>query len=161
MAGKFAYVLNEVSSTLSVHTLPSSPNVPSRRTYRHSLLPDKDQNNKEMTAAEIILLPPLTPSAPYLLILTNRFSTSSRGDAIALFEVSASGETVKPARSPHYWGIGKHIRALEGDQTGKYICTAGRDEGGVVILERTGDGTELEEVCRLDVPNVVVPVWLS
>ena len=161
IAGKFVYVLNEVSSTLSVHTLPSSPDVASQQLYRHTLLPDEDQPNKEMTAAEIVLLPPLTPSAPSLLILTNRFSTSSRGDALALFEVDDSGESIQPAKSPHYWGIGKHIRALEGDASGEYICTAGRDQGGVVILKRVGDGTELQEVCRLDVPNVVVPVWFS
>jgi 6-phosphogluconolactonase (cycloisomerase 2 family) len=160
-AGKFIYVLNEVSSTLSVHTLPSSPGVPSKRLYRHIMLPGEDQGNTEMTGAEIILLPSLSPSGPQLLILTNRYSTSSRGDALALFEVSNDGETVRPARSPHYWGVGKHIRALEADPRGKYICTAGRDAGGVVILERVGDGTELKEVCRLEVPNVVVPIWVS
>jgi hypothetical protein len=58
--------------------------------------------------------------------------------------------------------VGKHGRALDGDESGRFIATAARDGGGVVILERVGDGTEVVEVARLpEVENVVDALWMD
>lgn len=113
-----------------------------------------------MIASEILLLPPLTSEGDSLLILTNRESTDSKGDALALFTVSSDGSTIKPASEPFYHGVGRYIRGMGADPSGRWIVAAGRDEGGVVILERIGDGTKLQEVVRVDIPNVIAPLWL-
>ena len=161
--GKYIYILEEVSSSLTVHTLPpSSDSAASPELLaRFSLLPMADRGNQEMIAAEIALLPPTSPENPSLLILTNRNSTTKEGDALALFTVSADGSQVQRAPKPHYHGIGRHIRTLAEDETAEYILTAGRDEGGVVMLQRTGDqGLDLQEVARINLPKVVVAVWM-
>lgn len=111
-----------------------------------------------MIAAGIYLYPPLAEGGKSLLVCTNRCSTSSKGDALALFAISPSGE-VRPADTPFYWGVGRHIRGLGGD--GRFVVAAGRDEGGVVVLERKGDGTALEEVVKADIDGVVVPLWMA
>lgn len=133
---------------------------PSKLLSRLSILPPDDEEDKNMDAAEIILLPPINVGAPSLLLCTNRYSKHEQGDAIALFAIQSDG-SVERAPKPFYRGVGKHIRALAGNQSGRYIAAAGRDEGGVVILERTGqNGLELSEVARLDLPLVVAPLWM-
>lgn len=112
-----------------------------------------------MLGAEIILLPPFENSNKSLLILTNRFSKHPKGDALALFGVADDG-SIEGLDQPFYFGIGRHIRALGHDSTSRFIVTAARDHGGVVILERIEDGLKLREVARLGIPNVVVPLWL-
>jgi 6-phosphogluconolactonase (cycloisomerase 2 family) len=153
-------VLNEVSSSLTVHSLPKDAEP--ELLQRFSILPPEGEERKEdMTAAEILLLPPLDPRAPSLLLCTNRYTTREEGDAIALFAVGADG-TVQRTETGWYRGVGKHVRALDGDKTGRFIATAARDGGGVVILERVGDGTEVVEVARLsDVENVVDALWMD
>lgn len=152
------YVLNEVSSSLTVHSLDAPSGTPPLA--RHSLLSADDEPNKaNMTAAEIALLPPLKEGDDALLLCTNRFSTHPDGDTIALFAVSADG-SVRP--NGWYRGVGQHVRALDADPSGRYLATAGRDGGGAVILERVGeDGLELREVARLDLPKVVDALWMS
>lgn len=158
-AGKYIYVLSELSSHFTIHTLP--PEGHSTLISRHDFRPPHDRDNPDMLGAGIILLPPFSPSQDSLLIVSNRFSTHSSGDALTLYKVSPEGGTVEPLSSPYLWGFGRHLRALEVDPSGRYVCVAGRDEGGVTILERVGeDGMELKEVARLDIPNVVVPLWV-
>lgn len=111
-----------------------------------------------MIGAGIYLYPPITSGGDSLLICTNRESTSGKGDALALFSISSDG-AVRPAETPFYWGVGRHVRGLGGN--GRFVVAAGRDEGGVVVLERTGDGTLLTEVARIDIPGVVVPLWMD
>lgn len=152
------YVLNEVSSSLTVHSLDAPSGTPPLA--RHSLLPPEDESDRaKMTAAEIAFLPALTEGGDALLLCTNRFSTHPEGDSIALFAVSPDGSV-----RPHGWyrGVGQHVRALDADPSGRYLATAGRDGGGAVILERTGEhGLALKEVARLDVPKVVDALWMS
>lgn len=153
-------MLNEVSSSLTVHSLPTAGEP--ELLQRFSILPPEDEESKEdMTAAEILLLPPLQPGAPSLLLCTNRYTTRKEGDAIALFAVDADG-TVQRTETGWYRGVGKHVRALDGDKTVRFIATAARDGGGVVVLERVGDGTEVVEVARLpEVENVVDALWMD
>lgn len=79
---------------------------------------------------------------------------------MALFAVSPDGASVRPTEEMHHYGIGRHIRALGTDRSGRWVVAAGRDEGGVVMLERVGDGLKLKEVARVEIPHVVVPLWL-
>lgn len=159
------YVLNEVSSSLTVHSLSSSASSESSAPLaRFSLLsPDDEPHKADMTAAEIALLPPVSPGSPSLLLCTNRFSKHPEGDTIALFAVNdEDGSVTRAPQMPWYRGVGQHVRALDAHRNGKYIATAGRDGGGAVILERTGpDGLELKEVARLDIPLVVDALWMS
>ena len=158
--GKTLYVLNEVSSCITVHTLSASG--PSELLSRISLLPPRDAPlAPHMTAGEIILLRPARSNCPSLLLATNRDSKQDKGDAIALFAVHGDG-TLERGPQPWFYGVGKHIRALESDPTGRWVIAAGRDQGGVVMMERKGtEGLELEIIARLQIPNVVVPVWMT
>jgi 6-phosphogluconolactonase (cycloisomerase 2 family) len=155
------YVLNEVSNSLTVHTLPATGS--SKLLSRHTILPPDDQitpnTNPYMTASEIILLPPLTPNSPSLLIASNRFSTSSKGDALALFKVDENG-VVERTDEGWFWPGGSHLRGLAGDRSGRWVVVAGRDGGGVILLERVGDGLELAEVARIQISDVVAPLWI-
>jgi 6-phosphogluconolactonase (cycloisomerase 2 family) len=113
-----------------------------------------------MTAAEIILLPPLASfdTSSSLLICSNRFSTHSKGDALALFKVDDKG---KVESIGHFYPGGKHLRGLVGDRVGKRVVVVCRDGGGVVVFERVGDGLELKEVARCEVEMGVVPLWMD
>lgn len=123
--------------------------------------PPHDLSNTSMIGSELLLLPPLHTGAPSVLLCTNRLSTHPSGDALAVFTVSPDGRDVRPADEAFYWGVGSHIRALGASKDGRWVTAAGRDGGGVVVLERKGDGTRLEEVARLDLGMVVVPLWLD
>lgn len=92
---------------------------------------------------------------------SNRDSPSEKGDTIALFEVSPDGGV---ERTEQGWihGLGKHLRGVAGDKSGKWVVVGARDGGGVTVLERGGeDGLELKEVARLEgVEKVVAPIWV-
>ncbi|ORY25516.1 Lactonase, 7-bladed beta-propeller-domain-containing protein [Naematelia encephala] len=160
LSGKYIYVLNEITSVLTVHTLPTSG--PSQLLNRLTLLPEEDEPHENlMGAAEIVLLPPLTPTSPTLLICSNRDSPNPQGDALALFSVSPDGSQVTRTEQEWVKGVGKHLRGLTVDKTGKWVCCAARNGGGVVIFERVGkDGLELKEVARLDLDTTVAPLWI-
>ena len=132
-----------------------------QRLSRHSILPEHDQSNEEMCAAEIVLCPPLQPDGPSLLIATNRFSTHPDGDALALFKVSTDGSEVTPAPEHLVWGAGAHLRGLAVDPSGRWVVVLAREWGGMTMYERVGKGLELKEVARLaDVERTVVAAWL-
>ncbi|WWC66732.1 uncharacterized protein I206_100637 [Kwoniella pini CBS 10737] len=160
-SGSHFYVLNEVAGALTIHTLPSSG--PSKLIKRYSMLPPNDDGRRRETGgAEIILLPPTKPDGRYLLITSNRDSPNEE-DTLALFSVSQNdGGDVQRTKEGWIGGIGKHLRAVEQDSTGKYVLVAARDTGRVVILERAGeDGLQLKEVTRLEgIESVVVPLWI-
>ena len=157
--GNILYVLNEISSELTSHTLPSNPKEPAKLLSRHTLLPPNDQPHKtKMKAAAIVLLAPVE-GGKALLVATNRDSPRGQGDAIALFAVDQDGG-VERAPTPWIEGIGQGLRGMAADKTGKWVCVAGEESGGVVIYERVGD-LELKEVARLkDVEKVIAPTWV-
>ncbi|WWC85987.1 uncharacterized protein L201_000858 [Kwoniella dendrophila CBS 6074] len=164
--GSHLYVLNEVSSSLTIHTLPSSDSEKSRFVKRFSMLPSNDDGSRrrETGGAEIILLPSLKPDGRLLLVTSNRDSPVNDEDTLCLFSISqTNGEDVQRTKQGWLGGIGKHLRAVEQDKSGKYLLVAARDTGRIVILERTGedDGLELKEVARLEgLESVVVPLWI-
>ncbi|OCF45114.1 hypothetical protein I317_00916 [Kwoniella heveanensis CBS 569] len=181
-SGSHVYVLNEVSSSLTVHTLPAPGSGElSRLVKRFSMLPPSDDkaNDRPTGGAEIILLPPCTSRADagaedgsMLLLCSNRDTpVAGQEDTIALFKVSpTNGGQVERTKAGWLGGIGKHIRAVEKDnftKDGRFVCVASRDEGRVVILERVDDedgegkGLGLKAVASLDgIEKVVVPLWI-
>jgi 6-phosphogluconolactonase len=174
------YTLCELSSTLVTHTLPPLPEkqgvskggTPSVAGVgqpgapvcisRHSILPPADKDNQsKMLASEILLLPSPTPGGKHLLICTNRDSPNPEGDAVALFSVDDEG---KVERTEQGWimGVGKHLRGMSADKEGKYVAVAGRDGGGLTIFERDLEkGLTLKEVAKLEVEQVVCPLWID
>ncbi|WVR03645.1 hypothetical protein IAU60_000640 [Kwoniella sp. DSM 27419] len=172
-SGTHLYVLNEVSSTLSIHTLPkrdaASPS--SELVERITLLPPTDDGTipKPTGAAELILLPSVSAGRDgqtpprMLLIGSNRDSPDPQDDTLALFSVSPTdGADVKRTQEGWIGGVGKHLRAVEQDAGGRYVLVAARDTGRLVMFERAGeDGLRLEEVARIEgFKQVVVPVWI-
>ena len=142
---------------LRVHSLSDPTKVISRFS---TLTPEDQPHAFSMLAAEIILLP--TFGGPLLLLCSNRKSPLPEGDTVALFAVDPEdGSKVERTRQGWLKGFGKHIRGANADQTGKYVAIAGRDSGGLTILEWNGEGgMRLEEVARLGVDGVLAPVWM-
>ncbi|KAK6905436.1 hypothetical protein L486_02097 [Kwoniella mangroviensis CBS 10435] len=160
-SGSHLYVLNEVAGALTVHTLPASG--PSKLVKRYTMLPPNDDGRRRETGgAEIVLLPPTKPDGRMLLIASNRDSPNDE-DTLALFSVSQTdgGDVI---RTNEGWlgGVGKHLRAVEQDPSGRYVLVAARDTGRIVVFERSGEnGLQLSEVARLEgVESVVVPLWI-
>lgn len=119
---------------------------------------------EQLTAAELVLLPPITPDGPYLLIASNRDSPNSEGDALALFLVDPEdGSKVTPCDDQWVVGAGKHLRGVSADKSGKWVCVTARNSDRVVMYERTGEkGDRLEEVARLEgLDKPVCPLWIS
>lgn len=155
-SGNYLYTLTEMGSQLYVHDLSSGQVI-----QKLSLLPEEDADNADMAGAEIILAPPLTPNGPSLLICGNRFSKSDKGDALALFAVSPDGAVTR-APNPFVHGAGRHLRGISTSPDGRYVLVLARDEGGMTMYKRTGEGLGLEQVAKLpQVKLAVVPVWIK
>ncbi|GFZ51129.1 hypothetical protein JCM24511_08887 [Saitozyma sp. JCM 24511] len=161
--GKYVYTLLELSSYVTVHRISPTPSAPSELIARLSMLPTHDEPVRpKLGASEILLLPPLHPGGPSLLIASNRDSPSAEGDALALYAVSPDGGDVKPTKEAFVRGVGRHLRGVAADPSGRWVMVCGRDEGGVKLFERVGeDGLELKEVAKIDIPNTVCPLWMS
>lgn len=158
--GKYLYTLTELSSYLVVHDL-SGPTP--KLIQRLSILPKGDEHVREkLGASEIIFLPPLSTSTTgkALLLCSNRDSPSN-DDGLACFSVSPDGKDVQRTEQGWVMGLGKHLRGVAVDSTGKWVCVVGRDAGGVSILERKGvDGEVLEKVAGVDMELGVCPLWV-
>ncbi|ODN97479.1 hypothetical protein L198_04046 [Cryptococcus wingfieldii CBS 7118] len=157
--GLYIYVLSEISSHLTVHAL-STAGPPVKR---FSLLPPKDDGAPRPTgASEIVLLPALSAHGPLLLIASNRDSPVSENDTLALFSVSPTqGDLISRKEEGWAKGLGRHLRGVSSDASGRWVVVLGRDAGGVKVFERAGeDGLELKEVGRMEVDNTVAPLWV-
>lgn len=155
-------MVNELSSQLTIHTLPKDG--PSQLIDRFSMLPEGDQAESRPTgASEIILLPSTRPGGPLLLITSNRDSPVFEKDTLALFSVSSTdGADVRRTQKGWMEGIGRHLRGIGADESGKWVAVLGRDSGGLNIFERNGaDGLVLKEVAKLEVENTVMPLWVN
>ncbi|ORX38989.1 Lactonase, 7-bladed beta-propeller-domain-containing protein [Kockovaella imperatae] len=157
--GRILYVLNEISSELTAHTLPSDPSKPSELLSRHTLLPPSDQGNgPKMKASALIYLPPLAPTGNAMLIGSNRDSPRGK-DALAVFSVDPEGR-VERAPTPWIEDVAQSLRGVAADKSGRFVCAAGEESGGLVVYERVGN-VELRQVARLDeVEKVIAPLWV-
>lgn len=114
-----------------------------------------------MLACEIILLKALSAGGKHLLICSNRDSPNPAKDAVALFAVDDDGSLERVKEQPWIEGVGKHVRGVAADPSERWVLMAGRDDGVVKMFERVGkDGLQLEEVAKIDVEQVVCPLWV-
>jgi 6-phosphogluconolactonase len=112
--GRFAYVLGEIASTISVRALPGFA-----EKRKIAMLPDDFRGRN--TSAEIAM----NPNVRWLY-------ASNRGlDGIAAFEIGADG-TVTPAG--RYSTLGKTPRHFALGPNGNYLLAANQDSDSVVVF---------------------------
>lgn len=151
-----------MSSSFVVQTLPplsSSSSAQPTHLQTLSILPANYPFTAFHGASEIVFLPSLSPSAPHLLLCTNRDSPLPEKDAIAVFLVSPTSPG-RASRAPEGWVYpgGSHLRGMaEVGGKGKWVAVLGRTEGGLVMYERGEMG--IKEVARLE-EGIVWPTGL-
>jgi hypothetical protein len=121
------YILNEISSTLSVHTLP--PNERSQLLARVSTYPPCDEANHlgiPMTAGVNVI-------SGNRVICANRKSTNPEMDALAV--VAFDPEDGSIGQPSFLWPGASHLRALTASSDGGLVVTGGRDNGEVVVFD--------------------------
>jgi hypothetical protein len=82
------------------------------------------------------------------LLATNRQSRWPERDAIAIVGINGDA-SLGPSLYP--WPGLTHMRELSFSPDGRFVCAAGRDAGGVVMLD-----SNWNVVARLDMDNVAV-----
>ncbi|KAF8058603.1 Lactonase, 7-bladed beta-propeller-domain-containing protein [Lyophyllum atratum] len=152
------YTVCELSNTVCAHALPALPEestlLATAPTMEHPLpLPN------DMLASEILIPPPnVTFPTPYLYV-SNRNDLSSKGDTIAIFDITEPKELrlVAEVRT----GL-KHVRAMEfGGLDDCWLIVGGMNEGGVKIFERVQGGRGLKLVAeKQDVKTPTGFLWL-
>lgn len=159
------FTLHELSSTLSVQTLPAPPNGTSTTFATASIVPPDSPPNAQWAAAEILIPEPSERfPTPYIYVSNrNKGTPTSTGDSIAIFEHVNQGQPneglvlVKQV----FTGL-QQIRGMEfgsAEQGCEEFLIAGGSAGttGVVMLRRTEGGRNLEIVAR----NTEVPILTS
>jgi 6-phosphogluconolactonase (cycloisomerase 2 family) len=163
------FVLHELSSTLSVQTIPALPNGASTTFATVSIIPSDSPADAKWAAAEILIPQPSKEfPVPYIYVSNrNKGTPTSTGDSIAIFEHVNRGEPdeglvlVKQV----FTGL-QQIRGMEfgsAEQGCEEFLIAGGSAGatGVVVLRRTEGGRNLEIVARnTDVPILTSFVWI-
>jgi len=163
------FTLHELSSTLSVQTIPASPNGTSTTFATASIIPSDPPADAQWAAAEILIPPPSKKfPVPYIYVSNrNKGTPTSTGDSIAIFEHVNRGEPneglvlVKQV----FTGL-QQIRGMEfgnAKQGSEEFLIAGGSAGatGVVVLRRTEEGRNLEIVARnTDAPILTSFLWI-
>ncbi|KAF9044469.1 Lactonase, 7-bladed beta-propeller-domain-containing protein [Panaeolus papilionaceus] len=163
------FTLHELSSTLSVQTLPSQPNGSSTTFATVSIIPSNPPSGAKWAAAEI-LIPPTTSRfpTPYIYVSNrNTANNSPQGDSIAIFEHVNKGQSNEGLKLVNqvYTGLNQ-VRGMafgNADQGGEEFLVASgvAGSGGVIVLRRTDSGRNLEIVARnTDVLTRSSFVWL-
>ena len=163
------YVIDELTNTLSAHTLktPSKhlvslstlPSPPphmavsvNTNTTSHTPTPDPTAPRGAppalpLLAAELLLVTKPEP----LLFATNRNETDPEGDSISVFSLIKNGDVsgfklVNSIRT----GLSHARGAAFGGEDDKWLVVGGSDKGGVKVYERSGArGESLKEVASL------------
>ncbi|KDR73084.1 hypothetical protein GALMADRAFT_270456 [Galerina marginata CBS 339.88] len=167
------FTIHELSSTLSVQTLPPLPNGTSTTFSSISITPPNPPPGALFAGAEI-LIPPPTPRFPTPLIYVSNRNTGvqapdGEGDSIAIFEHVNQGRPDLGERLVLVKQVFTGLDQIRGMEFGNVL--QGTDEflvaggvagtAGVVILKRTEGGRNLEIVARnLDVPTRSTFIWL-
>ncbi|KAI5478352.1 hypothetical protein MNV49_005203 [Pseudohyphozyma bogoriensis] len=187
--GEHLFVLNELTSTLTATTLPqldtSSPSTVEKHYTTTNILPpyldgQKRVGGYDLTACEILLLPPLPnstdPKNRYTLLVTNRNQpydltpSPHSGDSFATLMVD--GSDPKQLSEPTWFHAdGKHWRGVsvgpttKGDEEEeKFVLMMARNGGGFAVYERQRDGGEMKELARNLLAEIEMPVgavWMS
>ncbi len=98
----------------------------------------------DLIASEIALLHAPTAGGPALLLTTNRAAPadlSPQGDSIAVYWlVQPEAESPKLSEPDFLYTGSRHVRGMAVSTDQRFVITMGRDEGGLTVLERAGDG---------------------
>ncbi|KIM43557.1 hypothetical protein M413DRAFT_383669 [Hebeloma cylindrosporum] len=163
------FTLHELSSTLSVQTIPAPPNGTSTTFATASIIPSDSPADAKWAAAEILIPPPSEHfPVPYIYVSNrNKGAATSTGDSIAIFEHVNRGQPneglvlVKQV----FTGL-QQIRGMEfgsAEQGCEEFLIAGGAAGttGVVMLRRTEGGRNLGILARnTDIPILTSFVWI-
>lgn len=164
------YVLQELSQTLQVQTVPKLSDDISSVISRVSILPtDGPQFGAEWSAGTLII-PPRTQkfATPYIYVANRNLGLpDARGDSIAIFELVNKGtEDEKLVLVKQVYTGLNQIRTIsvgpQKDGGDEYIIASGQaGRGGVAIFQRVDGGRDLKEVVRnVEVPNRTSFLWL-
>ncbi|KAF8066694.1 Lactonase, 7-bladed beta-propeller-domain-containing protein [Lyophyllum atratum] len=170
IANNRLFVLHELSSTLSVQTLPSFPNGTSTLLATSSIVPPNPPSGAVFGAAEILIPPPTKAFPTQYIYVSNRNigAQDPRGDTIAIFEHVGVGTSSEGLRLVNqvYTGIDQPRGMAFGPADGRggegYLVVAGVAGGaGTKVFRRTEGGKGLQVVAtNLDVPTRTSFVWL-
>jgi 6-phosphogluconolactonase (cycloisomerase 2 family) len=145
-AGEFLYILGEISCQVSVHTLPFPGTGESKCIQRIPIYPPSDA----VHLAQIPMLASALKMKDGKLLATNRQSRWPERDAIAIVGINDDASLSPPL---YHWPGLTHMRELSWSPDGRFLCAAGRDAGGVVMLDRNWN-----VVAGLDMDNVAIQV---
>ena len=160
LIGVTAYVVNELSSSMSVLQLTPKIKVLSE----HTLL--RSDAEKGSAGAEIFLSPDKKN-----LYVSNRNIPNAESDTIAIFSVAADGSVSETAKAEWVESGGKHPRgwgwssdlclgdkaksdscaSLKSSKLGDLVAVANQDTGSLVMFERDAMKGSLKEIARIDV----------
>ncbi|PPQ73722.1 hypothetical protein CVT24_006979 [Panaeolus cyanescens] len=163
------FTIHELSSTLSVQTIPAQPSGSSTTFATVSIIPSNPPSGATWAAAEILIPPPTSRfPTPYIYVSNrNTANNSPQGDSIAIFEHINKGQSNEGLRLVNQVFTGlNQIRGMEfgnADQGGEeFLAASGvAGSGGVVVFRRTDGGRNLEIVARnTDVLTRTSFVWL-
>jgi len=163
------FILHELSSTLSVQSIPASPNGTATTYATTSIVPPNPPAGAMMAAAEILIPESSTKFPTSYIYVSNRNKgiQGPKGDSIAIFEHVNKGcadEGLKLINQV-FTGLNQ-IRGMEfgnAKDGGDEYLIAGGSEGasGVIVLKRVEGGRNLEIVAtNKDIPTRTGFVWL-
>jgi len=150
----FLYTLHELSSTLTVQSMPAAPNGTSTILSSMSIIPPNPPAGSAFAAAEI-LFPTADYSFPEQFIFVSNRNTGtqdSRGDAITVFQTTYQGGL--SLYGYVYTGLDQIRGMALGGPNLQYLIAGGYAGGGVAMFERTGNGGNLTLLARnTDLPT--------
>jgi 6-phosphogluconolactonase (cycloisomerase 2 family) len=154
------FTIHEMSSNLSVQSIPEAPNGMVITYASVSIIPNDVPSNATYAAAEILIPSTCTQFPTSYIYVSNRntnpYALDPRGDSIAIFEhvINNEGQAKESLVLQNQIFTGLYqIRGMEignsengGDQY--LIAGAAFGVGGVAIFRRTEGGKNLELVAR-------------
>lgn len=170
IANNRLFTLHELSSTLSVQTLPAAPNGTAFLIATASILPPNPPAGAVFAAAEILIPAPTKDFPKSYIYVSNRNVgvQDPRGDAIAIFEHVGAGTLLERLRfiKHVYTGLDQPRGMAFGPADGRggeaFLIVAGvAGSAGTKVYKRTAGGSNLELVAtNLEIPTRTTFVWL-
>lgn len=165
------FTLHETTSTLSVSSIPPSPQGTAQTFDSVSIVPTNSPAGISWFAAEI-LIPPTSAKYPTQYIyVSNRSAraslTGTQGDPIAIFQLINQGQPNEKLQliNQVYTGL-KQVRGMmfgnTSDGGSDYLVAASAvGDGGVAVFQRTEGGKSLKKVAtNKEIPTRTSFVWV-
>jgi hypothetical protein len=171
------YTVNELTNTLTTHSVPPLPASPTLLNTTSTLQLQAGEALGDRAPAELLVAPALNANSRRgrrrgsssrrdggngqvsFLYATNRNDPSPEGDTLAIFSLEVP--TAPALIQEVHTGL-RHMRgAAIGGQDGRYIIVGGMLGGGVKMFERIDGGRSVMEIAAL--PDIEGPTgfqWL-